>query len=160
MLVAGLPTHIYMNTAFFHQFGKFILIGCMNTLVDFAVLNALIYSFGLVHDDPRYVYFKITSAIFASLNSFICNKHWVFKQAHTSTKKVGREIGEFASVTVFSLLINAAVASFVFGSMHVAATEIGERALANIGALAGTIVVLVFNFIAYKFIVFRRRPQP
>ena len=64
---------------YIQQFTKFVLVGGLNTFIDFAVLNILILIFGLVQSDPKYIFFKIFSYVTASINSFFFNKFWVFK---------------------------------------------------------------------------------
>lgn len=135
------------------EFTKFLITGATNTLVDFAVLNLCFVVFGLMQGDPRYVYFKAIAYICASVNSFALNKWWVFKNKSEADKK---EIGTFAAVSGVGLVLNTVVSLIVFQLGHVFFPAMNTHLLANIAAVAGTLTVLLMNFSAYKFIVFKK----
>ncbi len=136
-----------------HQVMKFIATGGMNTLVDFVVLNALILAFGLAQGDPRYIYFKGISYIVASCNSFILNKRWVFGKKEKV--RMSKEIGPFVLVSILGLFVNTLVSLSVFHMGAMLFPSGNSALLANLGAISGTLVVLVFNFLAYKFLIFK-----
>jgi len=136
------------------QFIKFLATGGINTFVDFAVLNALILGFGLVQGDPKYMYFKAVSYIVASCNSFVLNKWWVFK---STKERAAAEALPFAIVNILGLVVNTTVSLFVFHGAASLLPQLGTQVLANLGAVTGTVVVLLFNFIAYKFFIFKKK---
>ena len=136
----------------FKELLKFGLAGAVNTLIDFAVLNILISTFGLGENNAHYMIFKVISFLAAVTNSFFMNKYWVFKKTTTDTPS---EVWRFLGVSLIGLVLNALVSSFFFNfgpriypfSMH---------AWANIGALIGTFAVLTWNFFGYKVLVFKK----
>jgi putative flippase GtrA len=131
---------------------RFGLIGILNTAIDFGVLNLLIVLFGLPIDDyPRYALFKGISFIIAVTNSYFLNKYWVFKQ---ETRTNANQISKFLVINLISLGINTLIGSFVF-SISSAHPALSAHAWANVAALCGVIVTFIFNFFAYKFIVFK-----
>lgn len=132
---------------------KFIVTGVSNTAVDFIVLNILIAIFGITSGDPHYILFKAISYIVASTNSFILNKWWVFKNKRQADPK---EVGSFAMVSGIGLVVNTLVSLVVFHVGTLLYPSFSPQMWANIGALSGTAVVLVFNFFAYKFLVFKK----
>jgi putative flippase GtrA len=143
----------------FQQIAKFLLTGGMNTFIDFAVLNLLILIFGLTQGDPHYAIFKACSYFVASCNSFIFNKVWVFKSdgaigKEQTGKRLTREIGSFAVVSLIGLVLNTLISLSVFHAASLLFPTIGSQVLANVGAIVGTGVVLVFNFLTYKFFIF------
>lgn len=132
---------------------KFVVTGVTNTTVDFVVLNLLIVLFGITEGDPKYVVFKALSYLVASTNSFILNKWWVFK----NEKKTGtREVGSFAVINGVGLILNTLISLLVFRAGTELFPAFSPHAWANIGALSGTVVVFLFNFLSYKLIVFKK----
>lgn len=140
----------------FAQLAKFGIVGVLNTAVDFAVLNALIVAFGIGEGDSRYLLFKSASFVVAVTNSFFLNKYYVFKKRSHEGSETKTEAGKFLLVSVAGLLVNSLVAYAVFGLGHALAPGANSHLLANIGALAGTALVLISNFIGYKYFVFKK----
>jgi putative flippase GtrA len=131
---------------------KFLTTGVTNTAVDFAVLNLFIAIFGISQGDPKYILFKAISYIAASTNSFILNKWWVFKNKKQADTK---EIGSFAVVSGIGLVLNTLISLAVFHAGTLFYPSLSPHTWANIGALTGTGLVFLFNFFAYKLIVFK-----
>ena len=134
------------------QFMKFLATGGLNTFIDFAILNLLIVLFGLVQGDPRYILFKAVSFIAASINSFFLNKKWVFDNGYTKSSK---QIGPFIIVAILGLVVNTLVSLSIFHLGTSLFPLTNTQLMANIGAISGTVIVLLFNFLAYKFIIFK-----
>ncbi len=87
----------------------------------------------------------------AVTNSYYMNKFWTFGSRLPATF---HEYFRFTFFTLIGLLINVAVASFivlVLGPLFGA----GPKVWANVGALIATVVSLIWNFFAYKYIVFK-----
>ncbi len=134
-------------------FLKFILIGVLNTTIDFTVLNLLVLAFGIGSHGWLYLPLKTFSFIVAVVNSFLCNKFWVF--GHTKHFDI-RELVLFLSVSAVGLAINVVAAFSIFQLLGNSAV-VSPHIAANIGALAGTIIVLLWNFYGYKLVVFKKR---
>jgi len=132
------------------QFIKFSSIGVLNTAVDLGVLNLLIVLFGTGAHGEYYAAFKALSFLVAVINSYFFNKYWVFRQSEGGHAK---EPLLFFGVSVVGLFLNVGVSFFVF-SIVTAMYELSPSLVVNIGAIAGTGVVFLWNFIGYKFIVF------
>src|SRR5690606_14239972 len=119
----------------------FIIVGGLNTLVDFAVLNLLIAVFE-TPSGTLYSVFKGISFVVAVGNSYIWNKFWTFSSNEkTDPKKVLR----FFTVSVVGFGINVIVASII---VNVVGAPLGLSATlwANIGALAATAISMIWNF--------------
>jgi len=132
------------------QFGKFILVGGLNTVVDFGVLNLLIFLTSIT-SGWFYSIFKAISFLVATLNSYFWNKFWTFGK-HNTTKSA-REFLQFLIVSITGLCINVGMASLVVNKIGVQ-WGLSSEVWANIGAAAGSISGLLWNFLGYKFIVF------
>jgi len=145
------------------QLAKFVVIGFMNTLFDLGMLSLLLLIFRdyfhieskeiLIMGITFYSLFKGMSFIVANINSYYWNKYWTFEQ--NATKKTGVEFLQFLTVSVIGFIINVVVASYVFkGISPIAGLNSDQWGL--IGAMAGSVSGLAWNFIGYKFIVFKK----
>lgn len=149
------------------QLAKFLVIGVMNTLVDLGVLALITI---LVANDTRhasettwftmatlvvtyYSLYKAVSFIIANINSFFWNKYWTFGAENQS--RGAHQFFQFFLVSLIGFAINVIVASAVFSSLTAAGSfTIGQAGL--LGAALGSIIGLAWNFVGYKFFVFKK----
>lgn len=129
----------------FRQIGKFAVVGILNTVLDFAILNVLISVSG-ISEGPMASAFKGISFIVAVVNSYYWNKYWTFN----FRGKVEREFLQFFVVSLIGFGLNVGAFSIV---VNVIGT--GGALWANLGALAGTVAGFTWNFLGYKFVVFK-----
>ncbi len=151
--------------AIVYQIAKFGIIGVGNVLVDLGVLSLLTLVFSsqfkiqatdaLVATVSFYSLFKSISFIIANLNSFFWNKHWTFDQG--DRKQTKSEFVQFFAVSIIGFLINVFVASVVFKIILGSLTSLNPGQLGLLGAAAGSIVGLAWNFVGYKLWVFKTR---
>jgi putative flippase GtrA len=133
-----------------YTFLKFLSVGVLNTALDFAVLNVCVYFFGTGTHGELFVFFKTLSFLAAVTNSYFLNKWWVFEH----DKAIGvKEPVLFFAVSTVGLLINVSV-SFMIFTLFV--NHITEHFAANVGALMGSCVVFAWNFVGYRFFVFKQ----
>lgn len=133
------------------QFAKFGAVGAFNSFLDWGTLNLLMAITGIAAGFG-FSAFKGTSFIVASISSYFWNKYWTFKSDEETNTK---EIGKFATVTVIGFLLNIISASlivFIFSSSNL----MSPARLANLAAFSATIISLMWNFLGYKFIVFKK----
>jgi len=151
------------------QVAKFILVGGLNTLVDWGVLSFLIFASkgaGLASNKVifeifsvtivYYTLFKAVSFIIATTNSYIWNKFWTFRRKTMET--AAKEFTQFLVISIIGFLINVGIASFVFKFI---ATP-GNLNLDQWGIIAAamaTVISMTWNFIGYKFIVFEVKKE-
>lgn len=168
--VIGTPLGLYVahliakKISVVWQLAKFGVTGVINVLVDFGILSILIiifkkyltinstdilFSLGIAI--TFYSLFKAVSFIVANINSYLWNKYWTFdKQGNNQS-----EFFQFFIVSIVGFVINVVVASIVFKSIPpVGGLNFDQWAL--IGAAIGSIVGLAWNFLGYKFIVFKK----
>lgn len=138
--------------AFFNQFGKFAAIGFTNAAVDFGVLNLLIYYSGIANGG-WYTLFKAISFISALIPSYFWNKYWAFEAG--SSGGGGFEFAKFFGVALVSIFINDGVASLVVNYIH-PVLGLDAHAWANISAVVGSAVALIFSFLGFRLAVFRK----
>jgi len=134
------------------QAGKFISVGILNTMIDWGVLNVLMLLTGIVAGNG-YKIFKGISFLVAVFNSFIWNKLWTFKKQDTG--KTQKELIQFLTFSVIGFIINVGVASFVVDIIGPKA-GISKELWGTVGAAAATVFSMTWDFIVYKFIVFKK----
>lgn len=71
------------------QFSKFLVVGFMNTAIDFGILNLLMWLTG-VYKGQWIILLNATAFAVAVINSYLWNKYWTFRA------KEAKEKGELA----------------------------------------------------------------
>lgn len=137
------------------QLAKFVMVGALNTFVDLGVLNILILVSG-VASGYLYSVFKAVSFTISVVNSYFWNKFWTYE--HKETKVGGKEFGKFYLIAGVGFLLNVGVASFI---VNIIGPQFGvsPELWANIGAFVAIICVFMWNFLGYKFIVFKKKDK-
>lgn len=161
------------------QVGRFAVVGIINTLIDFVVLNVLV-KFGV---GPGVA--NVISVSVAMVNSFILNKQWTF---HVGGN-VAAQIAKFLGVTIFGMYV---VHQTVFHLFFINLDPSAPPPLLNIdryvsglepislfvvdivrglglgGIFSGAFIVLnfskamaiggslIWNYFGYKFLVFKK----
>jgi len=156
LAVAGIWISYLIGKRFLvvYQLAKFLLIGAFFAIFDLIILNALLEYFGISREEAvKYAVFVATSFVIATTIKYVADKYWAFEQAER--KQMGTEFGKFFIITLISGGIQVGVASLVF---NIFAPLLGMTELvgANIGKIFGIIVASAWNFIGYKFIVFKK----
>ncbi len=85
---------------------KFGAVGAVNTLLDFAVLNLLVFGF-----DLQTLRSKVASTVVAATSSYLMNRHWTFR--HRERQDVRREYVLFFLLNAVGLGISLAVLAVV-----------------------------------------------
>lgn len=134
------------------QLAKFVLVGALNTFVDLGILNLLMFIFA-ISTGWFYSMFKATSFICSVINSYFWNKFWTYE--HKETRVGGKEFGKFFSVAGTGFLLNVGIASLVVNLIG-PQFGISPEIWANIGAFVAIICVFMWNFLGYKFFVFKK----
>jgi putative flippase GtrA len=87
------------------------------------------------------------------MNSYIWNKYWTFESKVKATVK---ELSQFIFISFFGMLINVAIAASLVNIVGPVGGLTAKR-WASIGALTATATSLIWNFIGYKFLVFKKQ---
>lgn len=141
---------------FLAQFIKFGIVGFMNTAIDFAVLNLLMWRTG-IYEGEWILLFNAVSFSVAITNSYFWNKYWTFRAKGPAIAPV--QMGQFLIVSLIGVSINS---SIVYSLATYIPPFFGlSRGLwTNAAKVLATGITLIWNFIGYKFIVFRKKPKP
>lgn len=137
---------------FFFQLSKFGLVGVTNTVVDLGIYNLFIFASD-VSSGYLIAVFKCFSVMAAIINSYVWNKFWSFEKKEVSN--VGEEFTQFLMISLIGLLLNVGITAFVVNVIG-APAGMAEKTWANIGGLTASVLVLTWNFIGYKFFVFKK----
>ncbi len=137
---------------FFFQLAKFGLIGVTNSVVDLGIYNFFIYHSD-VTSGSLIIVFKCISVLGAIINSYVWNKFWSFDKK--SADNLGKEFTQFLIISSIGLLLNVGITAFVVNIIG-APTGFSEKAWANVGGLTASALVLTWNFVGYKFFVFKK----
>ena len=166
----------------FYQIAKFILVGALNSFVDWGILNLLMFLTSIAAGG-MYSVFKGISFLVATTNSYFWNKFWTFRsvadvapafgaQSHgdgataiETSDNVGTGMGnigagsakeplQFFIVSLIGFSLNVGAATWL---VNVLGPQWGlnVKLWANVGALAGTLLGMSWNFLGYKLIVFK-----
>ena len=141
------------------QIIKFAIVGVLNTLVDFAVFQALNLLLGWVYVAQVIGY---TCGI---INSYVWNSNWTFREQRTRSF---REIALFILVNLASLgvslgviwlcrdvfgITNEWVASWMRGALN------GFIKGDTVDKLIATCFAIVVNYVGNRLFVFNQKPQ-
>lgn len=134
------------------QIAKYLLIGVLATIADLAVLNLLMWVSGAAKGISFSV-FKGISFIAATAAKYFGDKFWAFEKMEKSGMR--KEFGQFFIVTLIGLGLNVGAASLVVNAIG-PQFGMSEKIWANVGAIAAGFSVTAWNFLGYKFIVFKK----
>jgi putative flippase GtrA len=134
----------------FYQFGQFAAVGTLNSFIDIGVFNLETFFYGGAGiSTATFAVFKAISFLCATTNSFFWNRNWTFG----STDKVNAgEVTGFYAVALIGWAANVAVATFV--------KSVGPETtlwVDIVAPLAGILVTFIWNFVGYKYFVFKKR---
>lgn len=148
---------------FMEQMGKFVAVGFLNTTIDFAALNILSLASGITAGF-KIGGINIPGFIAAVSNSYFWNRFWVFNKNTVLTIK-NETIKEdkingmknfvaFFVVSIVGLIINSGIVYF-FTTFITPFFPTNPQTWLNISKILATIVSLVWNFLGFKFLVFK-----
>jgi putative flippase GtrA len=137
------------------QFIRFGLVGFANTLIDFGILNLLLF-FADYPAGPGLVLCNSTAFFFASINSYMINKNWTFSDRRSGTVS---HFGLFMVVTIAGLAINSGIL-YLLTLPAIPPAAFPEALWINIAKLMATAASMLWNFCSYRWFVFRAHCLP
>ncbi|GAA3276114.1 MULTISPECIES: GtrA family protein [Dactylosporangium] len=123
---------------------KFGAVGCVNTVVDFILVNALLFIGPLKA--------KIVAVVVATTLSYIMNRQWTYKDRDSGGMR--REYILFFALNGVGLLIQEAVLAVAKYGLHFSESNPDDRLAFNIANAAGIGLAMIFRFWAYRTWVF------
>ncbi len=142
------------------QFLQFAVIGFMNTFLDLLILTSLSFLTGITKGGGA-AGLKAISFGVVSFVSFLANKKWTFKE---KAQKIGQEAtkySQFMIITLGGLGVNTGVVFTItnyFSPLYLPVVnfQLTDRMWLVFASLVATAFSLIWNFIGYKFIVFKK----
>lgn len=144
------------------QVGRFGLVGILNTVIDFIVYNCLLLFIPAV---PA-VWAGIISGTAAMINSFVLNKNFTFRAHKLSVHKMIA----FFVITAVGLYVIRPVVIFAFTELWLWPSQLlysittalrlpfsQEFDTHNLALVAAIAVVLIYNYLLYKYYVFNEK---
>jgi putative flippase GtrA len=136
----------------FNQFWRFVIIGVINTVIDYAILLILSKLTGIT-GGSKIIPLNITSFTVATINSYYLNKHWAF--ADQSRHEQGKKFSLFLIVSIIGVTLNTTIVTLI--TSHISPMFGLPPRVWLIGSkLVATAASLVWNFVGYKIIVFKK----
>ncbi len=141
---------------FIQQFVKFVIVGFLNTAIDFGVLNLLSLYTGLT-SGLIIGGVNIPGFIIAATNSYFWNKFWVFAKEKKEGERTNYgDFLTFALVVTVGVLLNGGVVIVLTTYVSPFFGLSPERWL-NISKAFATAFNLAWNFLGFKFFVFKSK---
>lgn len=137
---------------FVFQLAKFLLIGAFFALFDLVILNFLMVYFGITQG-TAYLIFVTVSFICATIIKYIADKFWAFEKSER--EQLGSEFSKFFIISLVSAGIQVGTANLVVNQIGLQ-FGISPLGWANVGKIAGIAVASAWNFLGYKFLVFKK----
>lgn len=132
------------------QFCKFAIVGVINTLVDFTVLNFLIWLFK-IYSGWQILFLNSISFACAVINSYFLNRYWTFSE---EKEKVFFKFVNFFLISLIGVLINSGIV--YLGTIFLnPGFDFSAVIWINIVKFFAVAVSLIWNFIGYKIFVFK-----
>lgn len=137
---------------FFFQLAKFGATGAANFAIDIGVLSLLI-NITEITRGIEFTLFKAIAFLTATVNGYLWNKYWSF--GDRSSDDLGTEFSKFLTVSGIGFFLNVGIASLLNNiiGQHV---SIDPRLWTTISAAIASVAVIMWNFLGYKFLVFKR----
>jgi len=141
---------------FFAQFGKFAVIGFLGAAIDFSLLNTISYATGITVG-LTVGWINIPGFLVAVTNNYFWNKLWVFSAESGfafggKIQSIWDNFPKFFGVTLIGLLINSGtiiiLTNFSLG--------FDDKIWLNISKIFANALAMIWNFIGYKFIAFKK----
>ncbi len=135
-----------------HKLAKFLMVGVLNTGIDFFVFDTLIVLTGRAAGTPL-IAFKSLSFVLALVNSYELNRRWTF-DAEAAPQRTKSEFSRFAVITVVGFLVNVGT-TFAVATAFRPLFGMSQIRWDNVAAVIATALNLAWNFVGYKLFVFR-----
>jgi putative flippase GtrA len=137
-----------------YEFAKFAAVGALNSFVDLGIFNLETFLYGREPQGMFFAGMKAFSFLCATTNSFFWNKYWTF---HSAEKAQVGEVLKFYGIAISGGLINTGIATFFYTVVPRPESVTGNAWLNIVSPLAGILTAFIWNYLGYKFIVFRKK---
>jgi putative flippase GtrA len=139
----------FINYFLHFEFIRFSVVGVLNTLVDFGLLNIFMFVTGIT---SGWTFIGIRSFTFLCgvLVSFMLNKGWTFKSLAIEKRNI--QFVQFVIVSMLTLCINNIITAFLLPYNIFA---LNRYLWANIATFIGALVAILIRYFMSKKWVFK-----
>ncbi|MGB8647187.1 MAG: GtrA family protein [Anaerolineae bacterium] len=130
------------------RFIKFAIVGLIGAVVDFSVLNILVYVVGIPEE-----FANIISVTCAVVSNFTWNRLWTFPESQEHA--VHTQFGQFLVVNLVGLAINEFVFVVAKNWLFEPMFPTNDRIALNVAKACAIGIVLFWNFGANRFTTYR-----
>lgn len=138
---------------FVYQAAKHILVGVFATVVDLKFFELLTWLFSFVAVIISPVVSKAISFLISTSIKYWGNKHWAF--GVNEENHVVKEFVQFLIITFVGLLLDIS-SFFYFTNILGPQFSTPEDLWVKLSVLFAAVVAAIWNFLGYKFIVFKK----
>lgn len=130
---------------------RFLLVGCVNTLVGYGVMFGL-YNLAGLHRWGNTGYWLSSAAnyVVGSVVSFFLNKHFTFRSREKGAGVVLRFVGNITVCYLLAYGLAQPTVRFCLGGLG-----LSEQLRGNLTMLAGSGLFVVLNYFGQRFFAFR-----
>jgi putative flippase GtrA len=146
------PGELVKKYPFIRQFVPFIIIGLINTVIDFSILNIESYLTGITEGSYMFLLNAVSFSV-ATTNSYFMNKKWSFQDV--SSKGTGKKFSQFLLISVIGMLINSSIV-YTITTFVSPVLGLSSSLWMNLAKAGATGISLIWNFLGYKFLVFKK----
>ena len=136
------------KAVFIFQATKHLIVGVLATVIDLKLFEFLLFSFPIMP-----ILAKSISFIIAVVAKYRGNKYWAFEK--TETDNHFKEFSQFFILTAAGLILDVGIFYFLT-EITGPQLAISESIWLKLSVLAAAVVSAVWNFSAYKFLVFKK----
>lgn len=131
------------------QIAKFGVVGIINTIIDFVLLNLLVAVVGW-----PILWANTISFSAAVTNSYFINKYWTFRNHEPAHL---RQFSTFVLISIVGLVLSNLLVHYgtqLLGDYDFGLTFVWQY---NIAKAVSAVIVLAWNFLASKYLVFHEK---
>ncbi|BCL77881.1 GtrA family protein [Ktedonobacteria bacterium brp13] len=135
------------------QFVRFGMVGGLNTLIDLALFNVLLWLWP-THSTTLLLLYNSLAYALGGINSFVLNKYWTFNQRHAISRD---EILRFVLTTLVGIACNDLILGIISNSMH---SLLGNPTLwANASKIIAIFGTMCISYVGMRLWVFVKPAQ-
>jgi putative flippase GtrA len=133
-----------INYFFKFEFIRFGFIGFLNTVIDYGLMNILMWIFK-TNNGNGFLLIKIFSIAMSIIFSYYANLQWTFK----SKNNTNHQLLQFICLSVITICVNVWITTYLVNSVDL---NINGYLWANIASFAGAIVAITTRYFGSRII--------
>jgi len=137
---------------FVFQATKHLMVGALATVIDLKIFESAAKFLSLFFPLPSLL-LKAVSFLAATAIKYWGNKHWAFEKHEK--EDVLKEVMQFFAITIVGLVIDVG-AFYYFNAILGPQLAILPAIWLKLSVIAAAVIAAVWNFTAYKFLVFKK----